>query len=203
MVVFSKLEIFQNGQNTLLKHMILSFLRNFLFGFSVISVKTAFSFLQHFISSHFSKKPKFDVSSNLKTSDVSHSPLREKPLKSFDLSRFVRDAFQTGSFFALWSLIFQVLIRVLNRGSSSGMIPTPSSLFISGALSGFTSMYVTQGIGWQIALYFLIRSFASFLRINIHVFPNWIQKFPDVLIYAIINSVFSFSIGKIVVHHNH
>jgi hypothetical protein len=146
-----------NFTNEILVNVFKACLKNFLIGMGISSILSLYNFL-----SNLSKNKK----------------------KEGMLQKYISHGVRFGSFLASWSLFYQLLIRVMDSNVSS---PHSWSLLVSGSLSGFASMYLTQGMSWTVSLYFLIRSLASWYRIKSEKFPQYAINIHPVLVYALLN----------------
>jgi hypothetical protein len=134
-----------------------SSLKNFMIGASFTTLLTAFSFVQRFF--------------------------KGKEKQEFSLKKFLIKMTETGTFLASWTFMTQIIIRIIDKNRER---PKAQNLVISGAISGFLSMYFTQGISWQASLYFLFRSLFAVYSLKSSILPNW-MNIPDYLAYCIIN----------------
>lgn len=104
--------------------------------------------------------------------------------KPTDYKKHLTNMIRTGSFLASWSGFYQLFIRLLEKNLDH---PNAFAIVASGFASGFSSMYLTQGVSWSLSLYILIRSLYSWYMIKIDKFPSWIQNFSPILIYCLLN----------------
>lgn len=104
--------------------------------------------------------------------------------KQTDYKKYLMTALRSGTFLASWSIFYQVCIRTLELNM---IRPNALWLATSGFASGFASMYLTQGISWNLSLYFFLRSLYSWFRIKLDKFPFWVQNFSPILLYCILN----------------
>ena len=156
MAAFSK-PTSSNFNHVVLGKILKATLKNFLIGMSYTTLLTVFSYVQKLV--------------------------RGRKTKDFSWKKFFYRTLETGTFLSSWTLLHQIIIRILDKNRQR---PKASNLVISGAISGFTSMYFTQGISWQASLYFLFRSLFSVYHIKSNSLPNFVH-IPDYLAYCIIN----------------
>lgn len=96
------------------------------------------------------------------------------------LKKTILDCIQSGLFLGSWTLQYYLLSRLFTCEKSLRIL-------LAGFISGFSSMFMHQGLGWRVSLYCVLRSLLGLYRVHKSRFPRWINKFPGVLTYALIN----------------
>eukprot|EP01080_Neovahlkampfia_damariscottae_P010709 gene10709-3331_t len=147
-----------NFNRIVITKILLSGLKNFLIGVSYTTLLTIFKHVQQFFRG-------------------------TKKNTEFSLKKFLLRALETGTFLSSWTLLHQIIIRVIDQNRER---PKASNLVIAGGISGFISMYFTQGMSWQASLYFLLRSLFSVYNLKCKSLPDFVH-IPDYLAYCIIN----------------
>jgi hypothetical protein len=116
MTIFSKLT--HNLNEKVLISIFKSGFKNFLIGCSITTLLQLFGEIQKLFGMRKSKE-------------------------SFNLKKCATSALQTGCFLSSWTLLHQLLIRILEKNLQR---PKAISLIASGTISGAISMYFTQGL---------------------------------------------------------